>query len=81
MSETTKTIADWEKERSMVITDKVDVTKKVTEAEFEKLIVGKQNWVGIDHTFREQWLKDNGYEVTRENLIDLELRSPEPADE
>ncbi len=74
----TKSIEAWERERGLVIQGDVDPSQEVTAEEFEKLRV-KQGHLGVNHEDREQFLKDNGYELSRENLVDASLSAvPKP---
>lgn len=74
--ETTKTIEEYEKERSVVFVDIEDTSKKITEDEF-LVLIKTTTFVGVDHEQRTKFLKDNGYEVTRGNLTDTTLSTKE----
>lgn len=82
----TKAIKTWEKERGIIIVaDDIDLDKRVTEDEINELITTKLNEgggqiVGVNHEDRTQFLKENGYEVTRENLINGNLSRKEAAE-
>lgn len=70
MTEQVKTLSEWEVERQCVVIS-LDPKKKLTEAEFNAIPL-EDRW-GVDHTYRTKFLKDNGYAVTRENMINPEL--------
>jgi hypothetical protein len=68
-----KTIGDFERERNIMVRG-ADPKKTVTADEFDKLVGPHfENAVGIMHEDREAWLKEQGYEVTRENMMDVAL--------
>ena len=75
----TLTMAEWESKSGLMFKDYVP-NKKLTTDEVAQLRIDGET-VGVDRQYREQWLKDNGYEVTRENLMDVSLtvedRQPE----
>ena len=74
-NESVKSIEDWEKERSVLFTDKdLDVTQEISEDEMNELLQSKP-YTGVHHAGRVEWLNKNGYEVTRENLADGSLES------
>lgn len=73
MADKVKTLAEWEKEKGFIVTGDVDPNKKITEAEVDDIEMGKKHWV--NHADRVKFLKENNYEVTRENMIaDLSAR-------
>ena len=76
MAETKQTIEQFERERNLVFHGDVDLKQRMTAEEFD-VFMAENTWTGVDFKFREQWLKDNGYEITRENLINVELPSKE----
>ena len=53
----------------------IDPAKEVSKDEFDELAASPDNFVGTDHEAREAWLKENGHEVTRENMMDVSLPS------
>lgn len=67
-----KKIEQYEREYNLVLSDVKDPSQKVSESEFKEM-VSTLKFVGVDFEQREQFLKDNGYDVTRENLIDPTL--------
>ena len=67
----TLTMAEWESKGYLMFVDYVP-NKKLTSEEVRELELSSQT-VAIQREYREQWLKDNGYEVTRENLMDWKL--------
>lgn len=71
----TKPVAAWEREANTFVTDEtVDLEEKITWDEFVKLyMVDRSRSLGVNFEFREKWLKDNGYEVNRKNMIDTSL--------
>lgn len=68
--ESKKTIKDWEQEKGVIVRGAQPLTK-LTEQEFNDIPDGEKT--GVNHKDRIQFLKDNGYEVTRENMINTEL--------
>ena len=71
------TVEYWEKERGCIIPS-LKPTDSMTEQEF--LALPMTSRLGVDHESRIKFLKDNGYEVTRENMINSELSVvPKPA--
>ena len=72
-----KTVAEWERETGYIVVSK-DPDSNMTESKFMALVEDveareKSGAVGVDFTEREKWLKANGHEVTRENMIDRTL--------
>lgn len=79
MSEVKKTFIDWEEKLGVMVRDADEKTlkSKITEAEF------RESWgagipSGVNHKQRIKFLKDNGYEVTRENMLDGQLSVVQP---
>lgn len=69
-----QSIKDWENELGVIFDDKnIDLSEKVDEAQFDKYRQ-THTWVAVNIKDRTEWLKENGYEVTRENLINVDLR-------
>lgn len=72
-----KSFEEWEKETGIFALDisKHDLSKSLTSDEFMGLVQGKlrSDFTGVNYKFRVQWLKDNGYELTRENLLNSDL--------
>lgn len=67
-------VTTLEKRQGVIITGDFDLSQKMTEDEFAELIRNeKVEYVGVDHEFRVNFLKNNGYEVNRENMVDLSL--------
>lgn len=80
MAEATKTVSEWEQENGVIFTDdNVDLKSKVTADEFEKLRQ-QHVWAAVNVEARTKWLKDNGYDVTRENLVNVDLPSKQAQD-
>lgn len=72
---TVKTIAEWEKEKGMLLPSRKP-TEKISEDDFNAIPLDDK--IGVDHESRVKFLKDNGYEVTRENMVDSELSAKPP---
>ena len=69
----TKTLEEWEKERGFLHVDpKVDLKQKFTEQEIIDLMA-TYDIKGVDHESRKEFLEENGYKVTRENMLNSEL--------
>jgi len=74
----TKTIEEWEQESNLMVRNlgKRKLTDKVTKQEF---FAGyPDNHLGVRIEDRKRFLEANGYQVTRENMMDSDL-SAEPA--
>jgi hypothetical protein len=69
----TKSLTEWERIKGCLVSD-VSPNKKMTEEEFDRL-PGKS---GVNFNDREKFLRDNGYEITRANLIDSSLSAIDP---
>lgn len=71
-----KTISQWEHQFNLVFTDPdVSLNQKLTLDEINEMLLDEVNHphTMVDHKGRSEWLKYNGYPVTRENLTaDLE---------
>lgn len=67
-----KTIEQLEREYNIMTTQEKDLSKKVSEDEFKE-IISSGKFVGVDFKQREKFLKDNGYKLTRENMINADL--------
>lgn len=74
MSES-KTIGDFEKEQGMIVLGE-DPTTIITRADFDALPQYKK--IGVNHEDRVAFLEANGYEVTRENMVDVNLSHRQP---
>lgn len=77
----TKTIEQHERERNLMARDrkKYPADKKLTDDEFTEIFTGDiNNFVGVNHEDRIEFLKTNGYPVTHENMIDSELSAQLP---
>lgn len=64
------TVEFWEKERGCIIISRKP-TDSMTEQEFLDLPMYER--LGVDHDSRVKFLKANGYEVTRENMVNADL--------
>lgn len=67
----TQTLEQWEREKGYIVKGDVDINKQLSEAEFEAIPHGERH--GVNHADRIKFLQDNGYEVTRENMINPNL--------
>lgn len=74
LEDSVKTIEEWEKELGFIVIDDTDISKKITGKEAGELFMSPSA-KGVDHEQRIAFLKENGYEVNRENLADHELSS------
>lgn len=72
------TVEYWEKKQGKIIlnTDDINLLEKMTIEEFTDL-ADKNMYSPVDYSFREKWLRDNGYEVTRENMVNADLTPKE----
>jgi hypothetical protein len=68
-----KTIEKWERVKGVLFSDTSNLDKEVTEEEFDQLIDKRTGYTYVNHEDREQFLRSNGYKVTRKNMIDPEL--------
>lgn len=68
---TTKTITEWEKIKNVIILD-TDTSLNMTEEEFDDISIDRK--IGVAHEDRKIWLKNNGYKVNRENMINVNLK-------
>lgn len=70
------TIEELEKKCNMFLTVEHDPKQKMDEDEFRQFAIS--NGKGVMYEERVQWLEKNGYEVTRENLLDANLPTVNP---
>lgn len=71
---TKKLITTLEKEHGIMLIGSIDVKRKYSDDEFTVLLAdSKTEYVGVNHEDRVEFLKNNGYEVTRENMTNPEL--------
>ena len=69
-----KALKTLEKERGILFTSDVDPDERYSDEEFTDLLNADTSaWIGVDHEGRTQFLKDNGYEVNRHNMLDGSL--------
>lgn len=71
-----KTLNDFEKKYDIIFTDrkKHPAEKEMSEQDFLKLHeTYPRDFIGLVWKDRTEWLEDNGYEVTHENLINGKL--------
>lgn len=74
MTDIRKSVKDWEAHLGVIFIGDIDLKKKVTEDEALELIRGgASTHVPVNHEGRKKWLEYNGYEVTRENMINGSL--------
>jgi hypothetical protein len=67
-------LGDLEKKFNVIVTAKgVRSDRSLTEAEFIEEYIAKDQSTVVDHVGRTKWLEDNGYEVTRANMLDGSL--------
>lgn len=65
-----KLITTWEKEKGLILLNVKDPSQKISEEDFNDILAqGMQSHIGVNHEDRIKFLKDNGHEVTRENMI------------
>lgn len=67
----TMTIEQWEKEKGCLVLSDIDLKKVVSEKEFNAIPLDERH--SVDHDSRTKFLRDNGFEVTRENMMDHRL--------
>lgn len=75
-----KSITDWERKKNVVLVDHDDLDRVVSEDDFNKMVAEEQT-VGVNFADREAFLTDNGYELTRENLVNPDLSPRQKTDE
>lgn len=76
-----KALKTYEKERGLIfVGDAVDLDARYSEEEFLEFW-SVNEYVGVDHESRTEWLKNNGYEVNRKNMIDHSLETVAPAEQ
>lgn len=74
MSDQKKTLSQLERERGVIIQG-ASANRKFTDEEFNAFLAetDSANIIGCNHEDREKFLRANGYEVNRKNMIDSEL--------
>jgi hypothetical protein len=72
-----KTIGDFEKERNIMLIGDVDPSKEVTQEEFDELVSNPSDFKGVFHEDRAKFLKNNGYDATRANMLNADLSAKE----
>lgn len=74
-----KKLSEWEKVKNSMVVNATDkqLDKTMTEEEFDAIPFIDR--LGVMYKDRVKFLKDNGYEVTRANMMDanLSVRQPE----
>lgn len=73
-----KTFEEWERAKGLMAYNlsKFKTSKLLDEGEFNAIVEGNfSEFHGVDYKKRLAFLEKNGYEVTRENLINPELSS------
>ena len=69
---TKKLLTTHEKENNVMFVGKVDEKAKYTDSEFKEIVnqrIEAGTIVGVNHDERVAFLEQNGYEVTRENML------------
>lgn len=67
-----KTIEAWEQNKGCIVKD-ANPRKELTEEDFDN--IPRSDKHGVNHADRKKFLHDNGYPITRENMIaDLSAR-------
>lgn len=70
-----KKLDEWERQKGYLVRRLSDPEVMMTEEEFNAIPFSDLH--GVDHEMRTKFLIDNGYEVTRENMIaDLSAKPP-----
>ena len=74
------TIAELEKEYGYIARDRktYPANKKMTREDFVEATKEENGFLGINHEDRTKFLEDNGYPVTHENMINVELSALPP---
>lgn len=75
---TTKPIKQWERERGFMVINLGDHSEddEITRVEYDELLGERiTNGRGVNFDGRTEWLKANDYEVTRENLMNPDLKA------
>lgn len=69
----TKTMSEWEQVKGCIVTTATqdDLSDPMTEEEFDA--IPKLEKHGVNYSDRIKFLQDNGYELTRANMIDSDL--------
>jgi hypothetical protein len=70
-----KTIRELEIEYGIFLRVEHDPEEEMEPADFNKFARSDSNGIGVNYEDRVLFLKNNGYEVTRENLMDSSLSS------
>jgi hypothetical protein len=77
-----KTLKTLEKERGVMFIGDVDLSQRLSEEEMDELLAKDYTtYVGVAHDDRTKFLKDNGYDVTRENMMNPDLSARQKSDE
>lgn len=68
----------WEQAKGLIFVDRIAHPEdaQFTEVDFDAMMARMTpqiDYKGFDHYFRYNWLVQNGYEVTHENMIDATL--------
>lgn len=78
-----KSFEEWEKQKGIFAysLSKYKSSKQMSEEEFDALVErDRVDFHGVDYKARVEFLTKNGYEVTRENLVNSDL-SAKPVEE
>lgn len=86
-----KTLLEWEETMGLMFTGDVHLDRKlvgivpgsepqIDDEEKDELqaYMRKNPYLGVNHADRTKFLEDNGYEVTRENMMNVELSAKPP---
>lgn len=76
MSDRPKKLSSWEEQFGVLFTDPdTDTEEKLSLEEFNERYLNEIDYprAGVDFKGRTAWLKYNGYDVTRETLVDADL--------
>jgi len=69
------TINDWERDQNIIFLDpKIKAGTVMNSNQFWEM-AGEHNYREMNWPQREQWLKDNGHDVNRANMLDEDLPS------
>lgn len=78
-----KKFEEWEKHFGLIskVYDPEKHKDTMTEDEFKEATMSNlDDVVGVNHDDRIKFLKDNGYEVTRENMANPDLSAKQPSE-
>lgn len=61
-----KTIEAWEESKGFIVRG-ARPSQELTEEDFDKIPRSEKH--GVNHTSRRKFLRDNGYPITRDNMV------------